>query len=516
MRRLIISLGILVGMVVAAAFIVPAFIDLNRYKGEIQSQVQKITGQPLELKGGIRLRLLPAPFIKIEGLVFGRTPDGRAIAQIEALSLSAELLPLLKKRLVIQAVDLQKPHVDIVGVQNVLAQMGASSAKTQATKVPMEGQMAASGSTQGADFQLQIQSATLKDGTFVYKKGQATHTLSKVMVKASLGGVQGPLNIDTQGEWNGIPVDVDVAADKLWGDMPINVRATLAGARMKFRGTANIDTQSASGTLNLALPEEMTKPAAVHVGQLRQGASVLAQVEATAEHLQIINAELDMGSVRARGAVDITLGDKVGVRGQFSNLPGGGVLQLSTAAGQDPMVIDLSLKAAKVAEFLKGMEISAPRLPQELAAGSLAIKAGLRLLDGAIDVPTLHVQAGQASLNGSLRVKTAKQPTQVEFKFTTTTPQALAALAGQSFPSGFTTLGASGAVTLGEATQLNVDLKAESLSAKIQGSIGPDDQHNLNVGLTHPDAASLVAKFGVTPSPIKGAVLAATQVAGSA
>ena len=61
MRKVLIGVGALVVVLVGVLLIVPAFIDPNDYKPEIQAGVKEATGRDLTIGGDISLSLLPAP-----------------------------------------------------------------------------------------------------------------------------------------------------------------------------------------------------------------------------------------------------------------------------------------------------------------------------------------------------------------------------------------------------------------------------------------------------------------------
>jgi uncharacterized protein involved in outer membrane biogenesis len=58
-KKLFVGFAGLVVVLVAAALIVPSFINWNEYKGEITAEVEKRTGRTLVIGGDIGLTLLP-------------------------------------------------------------------------------------------------------------------------------------------------------------------------------------------------------------------------------------------------------------------------------------------------------------------------------------------------------------------------------------------------------------------------------------------------------------------------
>ena len=53
-------LGVVIALV-AAALVVPSFLDWNQYKAEIATLVESATGRKIDIRGDVSLAVLPAP-----------------------------------------------------------------------------------------------------------------------------------------------------------------------------------------------------------------------------------------------------------------------------------------------------------------------------------------------------------------------------------------------------------------------------------------------------------------------
>jgi uncharacterized protein involved in outer membrane biogenesis len=115
MRKLGITLLVIVVLVVLAALVAPRFIDVNRYHDQIQGQLEKKLGRPVSL-GRMSLSLIH-PSFQVENAVIGEDKNfdtGRPFAEAEKLAVSVKLWPLLHKQIEINSVELVHPRIELV------------------------------------------------------------------------------------------------------------------------------------------------------------------------------------------------------------------------------------------------------------------------------------------------------------------------------------------------------------------------------------------------------------------
>jgi AsmA protein len=114
MKKVLIGLGIVVVVVVAALAIIPHFLDLNSYRSQIQAKLQQALGRPVDFKD-INASFLP-PSVKVSNVSVGE--DSRfgpgPFATIQQLDVSVKLLPLLSKDIEIQSLTLERPQIQVV------------------------------------------------------------------------------------------------------------------------------------------------------------------------------------------------------------------------------------------------------------------------------------------------------------------------------------------------------------------------------------------------------------------
>src|SRR5205807_8415571 len=97
------------------ALIIPHVVDVNSYHTQIQNQLEKKLGRRISL-GRMNLSLFP-PSFQVQNAIVGEDnsfPTSHPFAEIETLSVSVKLLPLLHKQVDINSLQLNRPHIEIV------------------------------------------------------------------------------------------------------------------------------------------------------------------------------------------------------------------------------------------------------------------------------------------------------------------------------------------------------------------------------------------------------------------
>jgi AsmA protein len=95
--------GLLV-FIIALLLIVPMFVNLQKYKPEIENQVTKATGRPFSIGGDLRLSLFPWAGLTFSDLHLGNPPGfgEKEFLRVKSFDVRAKLIPLLFRELEVQ------------------------------------------------------------------------------------------------------------------------------------------------------------------------------------------------------------------------------------------------------------------------------------------------------------------------------------------------------------------------------------------------------------------------------
>jgi uncharacterized protein involved in outer membrane biogenesis len=261
MRKLGIAIGVVLVLVVIAVAALPYLLDVNSYRGKIQSELQARTGRPVSL-GNMELKVFPLAF-RVQNFVMGEDPRFRStapFAQAQEVLVSVKLLPLLSKRVEINSVELKNPMIELIrneqGVWNFstigkpAAQAGQPQQTAQKPATPQPQQQPTQPQPQqqakGQQFEL---------GRLMISDGQVGYTdLQKRQPRA----VYDHIDLDLRDYAPGKPVKVDLAAH-LPGSGKQELRLSGTGGPMQdnviatnFDGTLKLDGVSLAGLKKFA------------------------------------------------------------------------------------------------------------------------------------------------------------------------------------------------------------------------------------------------------------------------
>jgi len=111
MKKLLITLGILVGLLVLAGVAIVLLVDVNAHKPRIESAVSDALGMEFRIRGKAQLRLFPSVNIVLSDVRLRNR--GTDLATAETLRVGVKLLPLLSRQIVITELALEKPVIRI-------------------------------------------------------------------------------------------------------------------------------------------------------------------------------------------------------------------------------------------------------------------------------------------------------------------------------------------------------------------------------------------------------------------
>ena len=115
MRKVIVAVVVLVVLIVAAMLALPFFIDINQYRGEIQTQLQERLRRPVQF-GAMSLATFPLR-VKVKDVIIGDDPRFQRkvpFAQVGEMDVSLKLLPLLTKSVSISSLTLARPQIELI------------------------------------------------------------------------------------------------------------------------------------------------------------------------------------------------------------------------------------------------------------------------------------------------------------------------------------------------------------------------------------------------------------------
>jgi len=105
--------GSLVVLVIAALLLIPLFVDVEKYKPEIEKQVSSTVGRPFAIKGPLKLSLFPWAGVAFSDLHLGSPPGYKEqdFLFVKSFDVRMKLLPLLSKEVQVQRFVIDGPRI---------------------------------------------------------------------------------------------------------------------------------------------------------------------------------------------------------------------------------------------------------------------------------------------------------------------------------------------------------------------------------------------------------------------
>lgn len=449
MRKILIGLGSLVLVVLAALLIIPAFIDPNDYKGEIQAEVKKATGRDLTIAGDIGLSLLPSPSLSVDGVRLSNLEGGSSadMVTLKELRVNVALFPLLSGTVDVNSVRLVDPVIVLETTADgranwVLENTDAGSTAQQTTAAPSGTSEEQAGG--GAGFS--IGQASIENGTLIYHDGATgeEQRITGIDLDVSTGGLQGPFELDGGLTYQGLPIELDGSVGAIDSGQATSITMNIGleedAAKLTVSGTLDLDAgPSFAGKLALDAADmagavaRVTGALGEAVTDLPEGlsgaTSIAATLAASPEAVKASDLVVTLGETRLQGEASVSLTDGIVIDAKLGGnrldldalMPSGSGTQRAAApasagseragtqqAGSDfaiPADLSASVELSVDAVQFKGAAIRQARLNATVTGGVVALDLLTAQLPGGTEVTvtgTLEAVEGAPRFAGRL------------------------------------------------------------------------------------------------------------------
>ncbi len=230
MRKLLIIIGVLSVLILAAIIILPSLIPASVYKDKITDQLTSSLNREVKINGDVKLSVIPVLMAKAENVTISN-PQGFSaseFASMEALNAKVKLWPLFRKQVEIKEFVLQKPKINLVKKENGQTNWLFGQESKQDNNKKQEKDKVFKRDGRYPDLQISLGNFTIKDGQINYqdRNGNKNYEIKSVNTTLSFPGLD--KRIASKGEMivNGKNINLD-----FWLDTP---RAFLDGKKSPF------------------------------------------------------------------------------------------------------------------------------------------------------------------------------------------------------------------------------------------------------------------------------------------
>jgi hypothetical protein len=182
LNRIFVAIGVLVILAIAAAFVVPRFIQWGDYRGRLQTMATEALGAQVAIDGDIQLTLLPQPKLEFTRVRVG--PVSAPVLEVQRVEAEFSLVDFIRDQYTVTGLTLDHPVVNVtigpdgtiksgIAIANPDGQSKVSIANATVTGGAVrliDGRSGASYTAEGIDGQLKLDGL---DGPFNFQ-GTAT------------------------------------------------------------------------------------------------------------------------------------------------------------------------------------------------------------------------------------------------------------------------------------------------------------------------------------------------------
>lgn len=413
MKRLLVALGLILVLALAAPVVLSGFVDWNTYKESVAERIGAAIGHKVEIDGELRIALLPTPLLSVSGVRIANAAgfDEPDMVRLKRLDATIALLPLLGGHIQVERVLLDGPDV----VYDV-APNGVSNWQSTRVEPPFGLDLSSAVSFDGV---------VVRDGDILFRdrRDGREERIEGIGGTVAASSLNGPFQASGSLTLRGVEVRAELTGGRYAPGVAMPLRATLTlpgggGAVARFAGIVSGDATTgprlrgdvrAEGT-NLAAA---LMPVLAGFGNgaepppaLDRSFSLRGLLEADAARTQFSSFEWQLGDSRATGTVVLNTGDRpdlqVSVNANRADLDPWLGVDLRGLTGALPAGMTGAVTFGADVATLAGGPVRQVRLDAKLADGAVSIDRLSAQLPGGADFSaagTLGPENGQPMLD---------------------------------------------------------------------------------------------------------------------
>ena len=418
LNRLYIVIGVLAIFTIAAAYLVPRFIQWGDYRDRMQAVTSEALGAPVAITGDIDFTLLPQPQLTFSDVVVG-APGSPAmtVGRVEA---QFSLIDFFRDRYLVTRLVLDQPvlHVDINAVGRVVSGLRLAQSVSTDTHVAV------------ANAQIVAAQVVVADA-----RSGDTITADGITGELRMEALRGPFSFQGNGQYGGdrYAVRLSTSAIDETGNTRLSAFVRPAGDGVSISAEGQLatgDSPRFDGQVTFRRAQTAADAADAGRGDLVVAAKVVASpVRVLFSEYTVVPDENRAGT-RLQGAAELRLGDAP----SFNAVISGGVLALPPRdATAEPMAAPYELVrllaelppppvpglpgtiSVDIAEIdVRGVKVRAVRFDAAADATGWTVKEFSAELPGASKLALSGVfttAAGRPNLSGRLSLATRRPAT---------------------------------------------------------------------------------------------------------
>lgn len=426
MKKVLIALGAVVVLIIAALVALPALIPAERIQSEVVAGVKNATGRDLSIQGKVSVSAFPSLSVQVGNVALANPPGytSKDLIRLGAVDVRLKLMPLLSGKVEVDSFVLVDPVItletDRQGKGNwVFDGPAASPDKPAAAAQPKPADKSAAAPSAGLN-DIRLGDVRIANGKLTQIDGKtgAKQEVSEINLQVALKSLSEPLSAKGSLVWNAKKIEINLGVASLKALMDgqssaLDVAVTSEPVKLGLKGNAKGGaTPGVDGMLDLSVPSirNLAAWAGSPITMAGNGLGPLAisgKLAAGPTQIAFTQANIAIDAIKAKGDVTVaTGGAKPVIKGRLDvdmldvnpYLPpeggpakggdgkaapaGGGVQPAKAQQGWSDDPIDASgLKAADVDFSLSCAGILVKKIKVGKSALKLVIKDGKMTAD---------------------------------------------------------------------------------------------------------------------------------------
>ena len=328
MKKLLVTLGILVllaaGAVIGAPFLVPT----DTIKSQLTTQVENATGRKLTVDGDLSLSLVPAVAVEMTDVHFANVSgsDVSDMVSLDELNVVLKVFPLFSGTIEISRFVLVEPkiHLEVDASGNPNWEMAGSEGGEANSDADQNTETGDGGSGSLPISELKLGDIRLDNGslTFVDHAAGTEEKIEAINMQLSLDDISSPLKMLGSLDYKGETIELDLGLDNpnaiLAGEQsPFKLGVESALVQLGFTGDLiNQGSPSTAGTIDLSVPSIkklaswLAEPLDF-AGEGLEALTISGQLNSSAERVAFTNATISLDQIQGKGEVTAELGGSI-------------------------------------------------------------------------------------------------------------------------------------------------------------------------------------------------------------
>ena len=450
--------------------ILPYFVSLNSYKGEISAQAKEAIGRDLSIEGDIQFSILPRPFLKLKNIKLSSGPMAKesTMVSVKELEVVLSIMPLFSGKIEVAKIILEKPLINLEKLKNGKGNweldFQAPEGESGKTSLRQEDNSKEKNPPQQSPFLIKV--IKIKEGSFSYRDGDKKTDLNDINISLNVESFQGPIHFDIALDVVGENLSIEGTIKEIGSQIPVEAKVKMLGKKLNIGGLVDLEKQDFKGDLELkGNLKELQKllPEADFPKALMEKYILKSTVLATADKVSLEKIDFNLSPLQARGSLVVNLKKTTGSL-SLDLMPGSVHLELRPDAPQKNRFSGtISLRAEKILQLLEALKVKTKDLPPFLLeAFSFATKVVYE--DQKVILKNIDLDVGKAKLDGHVTLKDWDKKGSYTFDLRTKNLAALGKLMGATLPPAIGPAKIKGTAS-GKPDDLNIDMSVYAANA---------------------------------------------------